>query len=682
MLHLRMLPRLAAIIISSLSLTLAAPRNGNPAGEGDTTIDGVPVDQIPKAGSAAAAARPFALVANDRAGWTATADSYQVGNEPQLVLDDNANTFWHTHYNPDAPQPHTLTIDMKTARYVSGISYQPRQDGNPNGNIGQHKIYVSVDGNNFGAPVAIGTYRNDGETKTTSWQSVNARYVKITTQTEVNGNAWASAAEINVLSAAGPPPSGAGVGSWGPTIDTPIVPVAAAMEHDSGKVLFWSSYRDDRFTGGNGGLTLTATYDPASGTVSQRTITNTDHDMFCPGLSIDFTGRPFVTGGNDAARASFYDPVADSWSSAPDMTISRGYQSQTTISDGRTFVIGGSWSGGQGGKNGEIYNPATNTWTLLGGCPVDPILTNDKDGIFRADNHAWLFAWKGGSVFQAGPSHKMNWFGTGGGGSTKPAGTRAADPDSMNGNAVMYDAVAGKILSVGGAPDYQDGTATFNAHVITIGAPNTDAVATRINDMYFQRAFHNSVVMPDGKVFIVGGQVNPLPFSDDTAILTPEIWNPNGFHFVKAAPQSSPRCYHSVALLLPDATIWSGGGGLCGDCATNHFDAQIFYPPYLYTASGALAARPTINSISTGTVKYGGSFTVGTTGCSATYSLIRYGSATHTVNTDQRRIALTANGNKLTVPNDPGVALPGYWYVFCLNGNGVPSIAKTIKITG
>lgn len=680
MLQFRMLPQLAAIILSSLSLTLAAPRNGNPEGEGDTKIDGVPIEQIPVS-SGSQAARPFALVANDRAGWTATADSYQVGNEPQNVLDGNANTFWHTHYNPDAPQPHTLTIDMKTARYIGGISYQPRQDGNENGNIGQHKIYVSTDGNNFGAPVAIGTYRNDGETKTTAFSPVNARYVRITTQTEVNGKPWASAAEINALSAAGPPPSGAGVGSWGPTIDCPIVPVAAAMEHDSGKVLFWSSYRDDRFTGGNGGLTLTATYDPASATVSQRTITNTNHDMFCPGLSIDFSGRPLVTGGNDAARASFYDPVADSWSSAPDMQISRGYQAQTTTGDGRTFVIGGSWSGGQGNKNGEIYNPTTNAWTTLPGCPVAPMLTNDKDGVFRSDNHAWLFAWKGGSVFQAGPSHNMNWYGTGGGGSTKPAGTRAADSDSMNGNAVMYDAVAGKILSVGGAPDYQGGTATFNAHVITIGTPNTNAAATRINDMYFQRAFHNSVVMPDGKVFIVGGQVNPVPFSDDTAILTPEIWNPNGFHFVKAAPQASPRCYHSVALLLPDATIWSGGGGLCGDCATNHFDAQIFYPPYLYTASGALAARPTINSISTGTVKYGGSFTVGTTGCSATYSLIRYGSATHTVNTDQRRIALTANGNTLTVPNDPGVALPGYWYVFCLDGNGVPSVAKTIKIT-
>lgn len=680
MLQFKMLP--VAIILSSISLALAAPRieNGQPPSEGDTTIDGVPVSQIPTAENAPA--RPFALVANDRTGWTATADSYQTGNEPAKVLDGNANSFWHTQYTPTtAALPHTLTIDMKTARYVNGLSYQPRQDGSPNGNIGQHKIYCSTDGNNFGAALVIGTYRNDGQTKTSVFPASNCRYIRLTSQTEVNGKPWSSAAEINILSAAGPPPSGAGVGSWGPTIDIPVVPVSALVEHGTGKVLVWSSYADDRFTGGNGGFTITATYDPATATVSQRTVTNTQHDMFCEGLSIDFHGRALATGGNDNLRASYYDPAGDNWFSVPNMKTGRGYQAQTTISDGRIFTIGGSWSGGQGNKNGEIYSPTSNTWTSLPGAPVGPMLTNDNGGVFRADNHGWLFAWKGGSVFQAGPSKAMNWYGTAGTGSQKAAGSRAADGDSMNGNAVMYDAVAGKILTVGGAPNYQGGTATFNAHVITLGNQNVNPGVTRINDMYFQRAFHNSVILPDGKVFIVGGQVNPLPFSDDTSILTPEIWNPNGFHFVKAAPQPIPRNYHSVAVLLQDGTVFSGGGGLCGDCATNHFDAQIYYPPYLYTASGALAARPTINSVSTGAVGVGKSFTVGTTGCTNAYSLIRYSSTTHTVNTDQRRLALTSNGNTITIPADPGVALPGYYMIFCLNAAGVPSVSKTIQIT-
>ncbi len=45
------------------------------------------------------------------------------------------------------------------------------------------------------------------------------------------------------------------------------------------------------------------------------------------------------------------------------------------------FTIGASWSGGQGGKNGEIYNPSANTWTELSGCPVAPMLTADAQGM-------------------------------------------------------------------------------------------------------------------------------------------------------------------------------------------------------------------------------------------------------------------------------------------------------------
>jgi galactose oxidase len=133
--------------------------------------------------------------------------------------------------------------------------------------------------------------------------------------------------------------------------------------------------------------------------------------MFCPGMSLDANGRAIITGGDDAAKTSIYDYAANSWSSGPNMQISRGYQSSATTSDSRVFTIGGSWSGGSGNKNGEIYNTVTNTWTLLSGCPVAPMLTNDTGGIF-GDNHGWLLGWKNGYVFQAGPSKAMNWYGT------------------------------------------------------------------------------------------------------------------------------------------------------------------------------------------------------------------------------------------------------------------------------
>ena len=63
------------------------------------------------------------------------------------------------------------------------------------------------------------------------------------------------------------------------------------------------------------------------------------------------------------------------------MNIARGYQAQVTVSTGNAFTIGASWSGGEGGKNGELYNAGTNTWGLLSGCPVAPMLTQDAQGL-------------------------------------------------------------------------------------------------------------------------------------------------------------------------------------------------------------------------------------------------------------------------------------------------------------
>lgn len=62
----------------------------------------------------------------------------------------------------------------------------------------------------------------------------------------------------------------------------------------------------------------------------------------------------------------------------------------------------------------------------------------------------------------------MNWYNVSGSGSWKAAGTRASDPDSMCGNAVMFDAVNGLVLTAGGSPSYQDSYSTTNAHLIKL----------------------------------------------------------------------------------------------------------------------------------------------------------------------------------------------------------------------
>jgi galactose oxidase len=613
-----------------------------------------------------------------------TVDSFQVGNEGAKAIDDNTSTFWHTEYSPTlAALPHFAVIDLMQAELLNGFTYLPRQDGNKNGNIGQHTIELSLDASTW-ALVANATFIDDSSLKETGFTNTQARYIRITALTEAgNRGPWSSAAEFGVNIA----PTSTVNGQWGPVIAFPLVPAAAFVVHDTGKIVTFASYEVNTF--GGSGNTYTATYDPATGIVTERDVVNTDHDMFCPGLSIDANGRAVVTGGDDASKTSIYDPSTDSWSIGATMQIARGYQASATLSDGRIFTIGGSWSGGLGGKNGEIYNASSNVWSLLSGCPVAPMLTNDAGGIFRQDNHGWLFGWKSGFVFQAGPSKAMNWYGTSGTGSQTSAGLRASDTDSINGNAVMYDAVNGEIFTAGGAPSYQDDDATSNVHLITIGTPNTTPTVQTLTSMNYQRAFANAVILPNGKIFITGGQVYAVPFTDTTAILTPELWDPATQTFTVLPAHTVPRTYHSIALLMLDGRVFTGGGGLCGDCPTgetNHEDGQIYSPAYLFNSDGTAATRPTITSISPTTLAVGGTITVIAGSTISSFSLIRYGSATHTVDTDQRRIALTLTTTSgttytLTIPSDSGIALPGYWMLFGLNSAGVPSLAKTVKIT-
>lgn len=56
------------------------------------------------------------------------------------------------------------------------------------------------------------------------------------------------------------------------------------------------------------------------------------------------------------------------------------------------------------------------------------------------------------------------------------------------------------------------------------------------------------------QVLVLGGQSYPVPFSDDTAVLYPELFDPATGAFTVQAPHTVPRTYHSVAILMLDAT--------------------------------------------------------------------------------------------------------------------------------
>ncbi|MFF8378499.1 discoidin domain-containing protein [Streptomyces sp. NPDC015661] len=624
---------------------------------------------------------PAATVDLPRTGWTARASDEETVKEngrAANVLDGDATTIWHSrYYGTPVPLPHSITIDMHRTATVSALVYQPRKYG-INGRAGAYTVTTSTDGITFGTPVATGTWRDDDTIKTATFtRASSARYIRLTVTREAGDRGpWTSAAEIRLSGPANP----AAHGSWGRITGFPLVPVATAVLPGD-KLLAWSAYAVDRF-GGSNGYTQTAILDLKTGQVTQRRIDNTGHDMFCPGIAMLADGRVLVTGGSNAEKASIYDPATDAWSATTDMNIARGYQAMTLLSTGEAFVLGGSWSGAAGDKSGEVWSPDTGTWRKLPGVPAVPAMTADPRGAYRADNHMWLYATSGGKVLQLGPSKQMNWITTGGNGTITSAGTRADSQDAMTGNAVAYD--IGKLLTLGGSPAYENTPATRRAY--TVGVNGDQVLTARTGDMGHARAFGNSVVLPDGKVAVFGGQAIPGAFSDAASVLTPELWDPATGRFTPLASMAIPRNYHSVANLLPDGRVFSGGGGLCGTCATNHADGAVFTPPYLLNADGSPKPRPVITGGVPPRAAAGTSLTVSTEKPVASFVLMRAAAATHSTDNDQRRVPLASTAGApgtytVSIPADKGVVLPGTYMLFALDAQGVPSVGRFITVS-
>jgi hypothetical protein len=191
--------------------------------------------------------------------------------------------------------------------------------------------------------------------------------------------------------------------------------------------------------------------------------------------------------------------------------------------------------------------------------------------------------------------------------------------------------------------------------------------------MNHPRVLPNTVVLPDGQVLVVGGGA---VFKYSGPVKVPELYNPVTETWAVMAPQQAGRMYHATALLLPDGRVLSAGQDN-GPLARH---GEIFSPPYLFRG-----ARPTISG-APASVSRGGQlqFTSPDAADIAKVVLIRPGSSTHEIDTDQRSVPLsfTASGITVTaqVPGNANDAPAGYYMLFAVNRSGVPSVAPWVHI--
>ena len=172
----------------------------------------------------------------------------------------------------------------------------------------------------------------------------------------------------------------------------------------------------------------------------------------------------------------------------------------------------------------------------------------------------------------------------------------------------------GKVIYVGGGNDAGSDLPTAAAEVIDLTEPTPSWRPAA--PMQHRRRQHNATLLPDGTVLVTGGTAG-AGFNDVSPggpVHAAEVWDPATDTWTTLAAEAVDRCYHATALLLPDATVLSAGGGefMVGPApnapADTHRDAQVFHPPYLFRGP-----RPVITSYPD-ELTAGGTFTVEATG--------------------------------------------------------------------
>lgn len=478
---------------------------------------------------------------------------------------------------------------------------------------------------------------------------------------------------IKVPAASAPAPlvsSPSTEGTWAtlPYLMT-INPIHVSLLH-TGKVLIvsgseneYGNYQIGEYYGG--------VWDPAANTLVTQLI---PWDVFCTGMAALPDGRFVIIGGTKNYNpfqglpiTTVFDPATEKFAQLEDMAHGRWYGSAIMLSDGSLMAYSGQDEDHSVNQSVEFYKPVTG-WSQQYFTTIKPSL------------YPRMHMLPDGKVFVSGTAPKSSVFHPDTKTFDDAVATTVLNGNRKGGASILlplrpengYDA---KVMILGGVTP-----STKTCEIIDFAAATPAWRSTA--SMILPRIRLNAVLLPTGKVFASGGSF--LDEDASTASLGAETFDPTTETWSPSGTAVYPRLYHSSALLLPDATVWTAGSNP-KDVWEEHM--EIYTPPYLYNADGTLATRPTITSVAS-EVGYNASFQIKTPDSANIRDVVmmRPGSATHSFDFEQRLIGLTYSQNvpgqlKAVSPPNSNLAPPGYYMVFIIDQNGVPSVAQFTHLT-
>lgn len=446
-------------------------------------------------------------------------------------------------------------------------------------------------------------------------------------------------------------------GAWSAPFNLGGIAIHATLLHND-DVLFFQYVEGPA---GTDHTSYVATWNWRTGLIRQAQLPY-NRDVFCAAHNVLADGRLFMSGGHDhttgrkqdgigVVECDIYDPISRTWTPTAPLGERRWYPTNVGLPNGKVLIFGGTARPGVPSATVDEFDANTGTMRRL------PSTATKTVGQYPR-----MHLMANGKVLRSGPSSTTESF--------DPATNRWSTVSSMIYGKRSHGAVAllsgsQQLLAVGG------GQPTRTAEILDTSQATPRWRST--GSMNFARMLANTVVLPDGKVLIVGGGA---AFKYTSPVKVPEMYDPSTQTWTAMAAQQAGRMYHATALLLPDGRVLSAGQ----DSGSLARYGEIYSPPYLFRGP-----RPTISN-SPATVSRGGQlqFTSAEAAQLTRVVLIRSGSNTHEIDGDQRSVPLTftVTGSTVTatVPAIANVIPSGYYLLFAVNNIGVPAVAPWIRV--
>jgi hypothetical protein len=410
-------------------------------------------------------------------------------------------------------------------------------------------------------------------------------------------------------------------------------------------------------------------------------VNNPDYSLLCSGHAFLSDGKLLVVGGGGDRNVTptawwgfKFDPFAKTWTrTAGRMDEYKWYPTAVALEDKKILVVCGNTLGEM-----EIYNENTDSFESVSGDTLG--FPNLYPGLHVLPNGAVFYSRTGwGSATSGTPASNDNsaYFAFSGLNAGAWTGISPSTINRCKGMSVMIlqnSFPTLRILAVGGTD--ASGNGINSAEVIdlsVLSAAATWAPTGALPDMVARRQC-NAVLLPDNTVFVSGGATST---NSPCMLYDPAT---NSWSAMDDLP--SRRGYHSVSILLPSGKVMMAGG----TSGEGNSGIEIFSPPYLFRG-----ARPVISN-APNLVHHGQSFVIESPDAATITKvvLVRPMAVTHQTDAEQRVLEMPyihdhANPTRLTLTAPHGghphaIAPMGYYMMFAINNNGVPSVAKWVYL--